>query len=64
MNKNLFTPLNKEESEKKETKEKENKNGNNKLFNKTAEYFRKKNFLTKKELIHNEQPLFQVRLII
>ena len=42
LNKNLFTPLNKEESEKKEIKEKDNNNDNNKLFNKTAEYFRKK----------------------
>ena len=62
LNRNLFTPLNKEESEKKETKEKDNKNDNNKLFNKTAEYFRRKDYLMKKELIPNGQTPFKSKV--
>jgi len=62
LNRNLFTPLNKKESERKETKEKDKKNDNDKLFNKTAEYFRRKDFLMKKELVPNEQTPFSNRV--
>ena len=58
LNRNLFTPLNKEESEKKQTVEKDNKNDNNQLFNKTAEYFRSKNYLIKKDIMSNGQTPF------